>query len=120
MRMSDICTCARRAYARASARSTDSSFDGQRDVASVALDSRARSRRHSVGGRRRAPAATHHGRRSPPTRTAEVEQHTVVEAIAAVEAGCGSAVIMDGRVPHCSLVHFFGEGGVGTAVVGGD
>ena len=27
------------------------------------------------------------------------------------------AVIMDGRVPHCTLQHFFGEGGVGTAVV---
>ena len=32
-------------------------------------------------------------------------------------AGCGSAVIMDGRVQHCTLQHFFGEGGVGTAVV---
>ena len=35
----------------------------------------------------------------------------------AVSGGCGSAVIMDGRVQHCSLQHFFGEGGVGTAVV---
>lgn len=30
--------------------------------------------------------------------------------------GAKTAVIMDGRVPHCSLVHLFGEGGVGTAV----
>jgi acetylglutamate kinase len=35
----------------------------------------------------------------------------------AVSGGCGSAVIMDGRVQHCTLQHFFGEGGVGTAVV---
>jgi len=34
----------------------------------------------------------------------------------AVSGGVGSAVIMDGRVPHCTLQHFFGEGGVGTAV----
>ena len=37
-------------------------------------------------------------------------------AIGAVKSGTGSAVIMDGRVPHCSLVHLFGEGAVGTAV----
>ena len=37
----------------------------------------------------------------------------------AVSGGCGEAVIMDGRVPHCTLQHFFGEGGVGTAVVEG-
>ena len=35
----------------------------------------------------------------------------------AVSGGVGSAVIMDGRVQHCTLQHFFGEGGVGTAVV---
>ena len=34
-----------------------------------------------------------------------------------VSGGVGSAVIMDGRVQHCTLQHFFGEGGVGTAVV---
>jgi len=37
-------------------------------------------------------------------------------AIDAVRGGTGSAVIMDGRVPHCSLVHLFGESAVGTAV----
>lgn len=37
-------------------------------------------------------------------------------AIAAVHAGCGSAVIMDGRVPHCSLEFLFGDTPVGTAV----
>merc|ERR1712216_457476 len=35
----------------------------------------------------------------------------------AVSGGCKSAVIMDGPVQHCTLQHFFGEGGVGTAVV---
>ena len=37
-------------------------------------------------------------------------------AIEAVEAGAGSAVIMDGRVAHCSLLHLFGEGAVGTEI----
>ena len=37
-------------------------------------------------------------------------------AIDAVQGGVGAAVVMDGRVPHCSLVHFFGEGAVGTAI----
>lgn len=37
-------------------------------------------------------------------------------AISAVESGVGSAVVMDGRVPHCSLVHFFGDDAVGTTV----
>ena len=40
-------------------------------------------------------------------------------AIDAVKGGAGSAVIMDGRVPHCSLVHLFGGGAVGTAVSDG-
>lgn len=35
----------------------------------------------------------------------------------AVSGGVGSAVIMDGRVKHCTLQHFYGEGGVGTAVL---
>ena len=34
----------------------------------------------------------------------------------AVSGGCGSAVIMDGRVPHCALEHLFGEDDIGTAV----
>jgi len=37
-------------------------------------------------------------------------------AIEAVEAGCGSAVIMDGRVPHCALEFLFGDTPIGTAV----
>ena len=37
-------------------------------------------------------------------------------AIAAVNGGAGSVVIMDGRVPHCALVHLFGEGAIGTSV----
>uniref|UniRef100_A0A7S3ERU4 acetylglutamate kinase n=1 Tax=Haptolina ericina TaxID=156174 RepID=A0A7S3ERU4_9EUKA len=38
-------------------------------------------------------------------------------AMDAVRGGVGSAVIMDGRVAHCSLVHLFSEEAVGTAVV---
>jgi len=37
-------------------------------------------------------------------------------AIDAVEGGVDSAVIMDGRVPHCALEHLFGEGAIGTSV----
>ena len=37
-------------------------------------------------------------------------------AMDAIEGGVGEAVIMDGRVPHCSLEHLFGEKDVGTAV----
>jgi len=37
-------------------------------------------------------------------------------AIGAVKSGTGAAVIMDGRVPHCSLMHLFGSDPVGTAV----
>ncbi len=37
-------------------------------------------------------------------------------AIDAVDGGASEAVIMDGRVPHCTLVHLFGEGAVGTAI----
>jgi acetylglutamate kinase len=40
-------------------------------------------------------------------------------AIGAVHAGAGSAVIMDGRVPHSSLMHLFDEADVGTAVSDG-
>ena len=39
-------------------------------------------------------------------------------AIDAVSGGVGSAVIMDGRVPHCALEHLFGEDAVGTSVSG--
>jgi len=39
-------------------------------------------------------------------------------AMDAVRGGVGSAVIMDGRVAHCSLLHFFSGKAVGTAVVG--
>ena len=38
-------------------------------------------------------------------------------AIEAVKGGVRSAVVMDGRVPHCSLLHLFTDAGVGTAVV---
>ena len=34
----------------------------------------------------------------------------------AVHAGCGSAVIMDGRVPHCAIEFLFGHTPIGTAV----
>merc|ERR1719247_3586447 len=37
-------------------------------------------------------------------------------AIGAVHKGAGAAVIMDGRVPHSSLMHLFHEGNVGTSV----
>jgi acetylglutamate kinase len=37
-------------------------------------------------------------------------------AIDAVNSGVGSAVIMDGRVPHCTLAHLFGRTPIGTAV----
>jgi len=37
-------------------------------------------------------------------------------AIEAVAGGCASAVIMDGRVPHCALEYLFGKDAVGTAV----
>lgn len=37
-------------------------------------------------------------------------------AIGAVHKGAGAAVIMDGRVPHSSLMHLFHEGKIGTAV----
>lgn len=38
-------------------------------------------------------------------------------AIEAVKGGVRSAVVMDGRVPHCALLHLFGDGGVGTSIV---
>jgi acetylglutamate kinase len=37
-------------------------------------------------------------------------------ACEAVAKGCGTAVIMDGRVPHCSLEFLFGDTPIGTAV----
>lgn len=37
-------------------------------------------------------------------------------AMGAVERGVASAVVMDGRVPHCTLVHLFGDDAVGTTV----
>ena len=37
-------------------------------------------------------------------------------AMDAVNGGVGEAVIMDGRVPHCSIEHLFGSQKVGTAV----
>eukprot|EP00967_Tisochrysis_lutea_P092281 scaffold132983_cov34-Tisochrysis_lutea.AAC.2 len=37
-------------------------------------------------------------------------------AMDAVERGVGHAVVMDGRVPHCTLVHLFGEDAVGTDI----
>jgi len=37
-------------------------------------------------------------------------------AIDAVTGGVGSAVIMDGRVSHCSLLHLFGKKAVGTSI----
>ena len=37
-------------------------------------------------------------------------------ACEAVAAGCGTAVIMDGRVPHCALEFLFGDTPIGTAV----
>jgi acetylglutamate kinase len=37
-------------------------------------------------------------------------------AMDAVEGGVGHAVVMDGRVPHCTLVHLFGEDAVGTDI----
>lgn len=37
-------------------------------------------------------------------------------AVAAVDGGVESAVVMDGRVPHCALVHLFGENAVGSCV----
>ena len=40
----------------------------------------------------------------------------IENAISAVRAGTSTAVIMDGRVEHCSVLHLFGGGGVGTAV----
>ena len=38
-------------------------------------------------------------------------------AIEAVKGGVRSAVVMDGRVPHCALLHLFGDGVVGTSIV---
>mmetsp|Transcript_100457 Transcript_100457/g.178243 ORF Transcript_100457/g.178243 Transcript_100457/m.178243 type:complete len:395 (-) Transcript_100457:46-1230(-) len=37
-------------------------------------------------------------------------------AIEAVESGCKTSVIMDGRVPHCTLEFLFGSTPIGTAV----
>ena len=37
-------------------------------------------------------------------------------AIEAVQGGVESAVIMDGRVPHCALAHLFGSSAIGTSV----
>ena len=37
-------------------------------------------------------------------------------AMDAVRGGVGHAVVMDGRVPHCTLVHLFGEDAVGTDI----
>eukprot|EP00315_Gephyrocapsa_oceanica_P010609 CAMPEP_0185286322 /NCGR_PEP_ID=MMETSP1363-20130426/2194_1 /TAXON_ID=38817 /ORGANISM="Gephyrocapsa oceanica, Strain RCC1303" /LENGTH=319 /DNA_ID=CAMNT_0027882125 /DNA_START=27 /DNA_END=986 /DNA_ORIENTATION=+ len=37
-------------------------------------------------------------------------------AIAAVHGGCETAVVMDGRVPHCTLEFLFGDAPVGTAI----
>lgn len=37
-------------------------------------------------------------------------------AMGAVQKGVGSAVVMDGRVPHCTLIHLFGENAVGTTI----
>jgi len=37
-------------------------------------------------------------------------------AIAAVHGGCETAVVMDGRVPHCALEFLFGDAPVGTAI----
>jgi len=37
-------------------------------------------------------------------------------ACEAVAAGCGTAVIMDGRVPHCAIEFLFGDTPIGTAV----
>lgn len=37
-------------------------------------------------------------------------------AIDAVDGGVGSAVIMDGRVSHCSLIHLFGGTPIGTSI----
>lgn len=40
----------------------------------------------------------------------------VETCVAAVEAGVGGAVIMDGRVPHALLLEIFTEGGAGTLI----
>ena len=37
-------------------------------------------------------------------------------AIDAVKGGVGSAVVMDGRVAHCSLIHLFGSTPIGTSI----
>ena len=36
--------------------------------------------------------------------------------VAAVEAGCEAAVVLDGRVPHAMLLEFFTSHGAGTMV----
>jgi len=41
-------------------------------------------------------------------------------AVDAVTQGVGSAVIMDGRVPHCTLEHLFGGEPIGTTVTAGE
>jgi len=39
--------------------------------------------------------------------------------VAAVEAGCEAAVVLDGRVPHAMLLEFFTSRGAGTLVSAG-
>lgn len=36
--------------------------------------------------------------------------------VAAVEAGCEAAVVLDGRVPHAMLLEFFTARGAGTLI----
>jgi acetylglutamate kinase len=36
--------------------------------------------------------------------------------VAAVEAGCEAAVVLDGRVPHAMLLEFFTSRGAGTLI----
>ena len=40
----------------------------------------------------------------------------VETCLAAVEAGVGASVILDGRVPHAVLLELFTEGGAGTLI----
>ena len=60
-----------------------------------------------------------------PARIAELQQDGTISGgmipkletcVAAVEAGCEAAVVLDGRVPHAMLLEFFTERGAGTLI----
>jgi len=44
----------------------------------------------------------------------------VETALAAIDAGCGAAAILDGTTPHGMLLELFTEGGGGTLIIGRD